>query len=86
MPRFLRTASFGGPFFACVAATWRSSWGGGRYQIFNGHVDVVPATPEHHWTRDPWGAEVEGSHVRPGGGGHEERGGRHDLRGARLYP
>lgn len=41
-----------------VAAIWRSSSGGGRSLIFNGHVDVVPATPEHHWTRDPWGAEV----------------------------
>lgn len=41
-----------------VAATWRSSSGGGRSLILNGHVDVVPATPEHHWSHDPWGAEV----------------------------
>jgi len=40
-----------------VATTWRGS-GGGRSLIFNGHVDVVPATPEHHWTYDPWGAEI----------------------------
>jgi acetylornithine deacetylase len=40
-----------------VAATWKST-SGGRSVILNGHVDVVPATPEHHWTRDPWGAEV----------------------------
>jgi acetylornithine deacetylase len=32
--------------------------GGGRSLTFNGHVDVVPATPEHHWTHDPWGAEI----------------------------
>lgn len=42
-----------------IAATWQSSSGGGRSLIFNGHIDVVPATPEEHWTRDPWGAEVE---------------------------
>jgi len=41
-----------------VAATWRSSSEGGRSLILNGHIDVVPATPEHHWTYDPWGAEV----------------------------
>ena len=32
--------------------------GGGRSLTFNGHIDVVPATPEHHWTHDPWGAEI----------------------------
>ena len=36
-----------------VATTWSSSSGGGRSLILNGHVDVVPATPEHHWTQDP---------------------------------
>ena len=41
-----------------VAAVLRSSSGDGRSLVFNGHVDVVPATPEHHWTVDPWGAEV----------------------------
>lgn len=41
-----------------VAAKWEASSGGGRSLIFNGHVDVVPATPEHHWTYDPWGGEV----------------------------
>ena len=40
-----------------VAATWKSS-SGGRSLILNGHVDVVPATPEHHWTHDPWGGEI----------------------------
>jgi acetylornithine deacetylase len=40
-----------------VAAVWRSP-SGGRSLILNGHVDVVPATPEHHWTHDPWGAEI----------------------------
>ena len=41
-----------------VAAVWRSSSGGGRSLVLNGHIDVVPATPEHHWTFDPWGGEV----------------------------
>ncbi len=41
-----------------VAATWKSSSEGGRSLILNGHVDVVPATPEHHWTYDPWDGEV----------------------------
>jgi acetylornithine deacetylase len=46
-----------------VAATWRSPSGGGRSLLLNGHVDVVPATPEHHWTFDPWGGEVSNSRM-----------------------
>lgn len=38
-----------------IAAVWRSRSGGGRSLLFNGHVDVVPSTPDHHWTHDPWG-------------------------------
>jgi acetylornithine deacetylase len=41
-----------------VAAVWRSPSRDGRSLVLNGHVDVVPATPEHHWTYDPWGGEV----------------------------
>jgi acetylornithine deacetylase len=41
-----------------VAARWSSSSGSGRSLILNGHIDVVPATPEHHWTYAPWGAEI----------------------------
>ena len=41
-----------------VAAVWRSTSGGGRSLLLNGHIDVVPATPEHHWSFDPWGGEV----------------------------
>lgn len=41
-----------------VAAVWKSESGAGRSLIFNGHVDVVPATPEEHWTYDPWGGEI----------------------------
>jgi acetylornithine deacetylase len=41
-----------------VGARWAGAGGGGRSLVFQGHIDVVPATPEHHWTRDPWGAEV----------------------------
>ena len=40
-----------------VAATWRS-YSGGRSLLFNGHIDVVPITPEDHWTYNPWGGEV----------------------------
>lgn len=40
-----------------VASTWKGS-GGGSSLLFNGHVDVVPATPDHHWTRDPWSGAV----------------------------
>jgi acetylornithine deacetylase len=41
-----------------VGARWCGAGGGGRSLVLQGHIDVVPATPEHHWTHDPWGAEV----------------------------
>ena len=41
-----------------VATTWRGS-GDGRSLLLNGHIDVVPATPEHHWIYDPWGGEIK---------------------------
>ena len=41
-----------------VAARWTGAGEGGRSLVFQGHIDVVPATPEHRWTRDPWGGEV----------------------------
>ena len=37
--------------------------GGGRSLVFNGHIDVVPATPERLWTVDPWGAEIRGDRM-----------------------
>ncbi len=37
--------------------------GGGRSLLFNGHVDVVPATPEHHWQHDPWTATIKGDRL-----------------------
>jgi acetylornithine deacetylase len=37
--------------------------GGGRSLTFNGHIDVVPATPEHRWSYDPWGAEIDGGRL-----------------------
>jgi acetylornithine deacetylase len=46
-----------------VAAVWRSPSGGGRSLLLNGHVDVVPATPEHHWSFNPWGGEVADSRM-----------------------
>ncbi len=46
-----------------VAAVWHSPSGGGRSLLLNGHVDVVPATPEHHWSFNPWGGEVADSRM-----------------------
>lgn len=37
--------------------------GGGRSLLFNGHVDVVPVTPEHHWTHNAWSATVVGDRM-----------------------
>lgn len=37
--------------------------GGGRSLVLNGHIDVVPATPERLWTVDPWGAEIRGDRM-----------------------
>ena len=37
--------------------------GGGQSLILNGHVDVVSAEPVSAWTRDPWGASVEGNRM-----------------------
>ena len=34
--------------------------GGGRSLILNGHVDTVTIEPREAWTRDPFGAELEG--------------------------
>jgi acetylornithine deacetylase len=41
-----------------VGTRWRAAGEGGRSLILQGHVDVVPVTPEDRWTRDPWGGEV----------------------------
>ncbi len=45
-----------------VAATWPGA-GGGHGLVLNGHIDVVPVTPERLWTHDPWGAEIEGGRL-----------------------
>src|SRR3954452_11123758 len=45
-----------------VGARWGGD-GGGRSLVLQGHIDVVPATPEHHWTHDPWGAEIDGGRM-----------------------
>lgn len=34
--------------------------GGGRSLILNGHVDTVTVEPRGEWTKDPFGAEIEG--------------------------
>jgi acetylornithine deacetylase len=41
-----------------VATRWPAAADGGRSLVFQGHIDVVPATPEHRWTHDPWGGEI----------------------------
>src|SRR5829696_8984344 len=46
-----------------VGARWASASDGGRSLVFQGHIDVVPATPEHRWTRDPWAGEVAGGRM-----------------------
>jgi acetylornithine deacetylase len=46
-----------------VAATWTSRSQTGKSLIFQGHIDVVPATPEGHWTRSPWGGDPENGRV-----------------------
>jgi len=33
--------------------------GGGRSLVLNGHLDVVPSTPDEHWNHDPWAGEIE---------------------------
>ena len=37
--------------------------GGGRSLILNGHIDTVTVEPHDEWTRDPFGAEVEGGRM-----------------------
>jgi acetylornithine deacetylase len=41
-----------------VAARWPAAGEGGRSLVLQGHVDVVPATPEGNWTHPPWAGEV----------------------------
>jgi acetylornithine deacetylase len=43
--------------------------GYGRSLLLNGHVDVVSAEPLAHWTRDPWGGEIEGDRLYGRGSG-----------------
>lgn len=45
-----------------VRARLRGS-GGGRSLLFNGHVDVVPPGPLHHWNTDPWAATIKGDRM-----------------------
>ncbi len=46
-----------------VAARWPAEAEGGRSLVFQGHVDVVPATPEGHWTHAPWAGDVAGGRM-----------------------
>tara|TARA_R110000868_G_scaffold411778_1_gene710124 strand:- start:13948 stop:15357 length:1410 start_codon:yes stop_codon:yes gene_type:complete len=42
-----------------IVASFKGS-GGGRSLILNGHIDTVTIEPKHEWTRDPFGAEIDG--------------------------
>src|SRR5690625_120314 len=35
--------------------------GGGKTLTLHGHVDVVSPEPVEKWSRDPWGAEIDGN-------------------------
>ena len=37
--------------------------GGGSSLVLNGHIDVVTPEPLWEWSRDPWGAEVDGNRL-----------------------
>ncbi|HUK50234.1 MAG TPA: M20 family metallopeptidase [Terriglobales bacterium] len=37
--------------------------GGGRSVLFNGHTDVVPAGPRELWSKEPFGADFDGSRI-----------------------
>jgi acetylornithine deacetylase len=41
----------------------RRGTGGGHSLILNGHIDVVSPEPVAAWTRDPWGAEIDGGRM-----------------------
>lgn len=56
-----------------VVATFRGT-GGGRSLILNGHIDTVTIEPADEWTRDPFGAEVEGG-LMYGRGASDMKGG-----------
>lgn len=47
---------------------------GGRSLILNGHCDVVPPDPLDAWTRDPWGAEIDGDKLYGRGAGDMKAG------------
>ncbi|MFW9823034.1 MAG: ArgE/DapE family deacylase [Candidatus Thorarchaeota archaeon] len=46
----------------------------GRSICLNGHVDVVSPEPVEHWTRDPWGGEIEGDFIYGRGAGDMKAG------------
>src|SRR5215475_10578172 len=55
-----------------VAALWQGS-GGGRSLLLSGHIDTVPRGSAR-WSRDPFGAAVEGNHLY-GLGSNDMKGG-----------
>jgi acetylornithine deacetylase len=62
-----------------VAAIWRGS-GGGKSLLLSGHIDTVPRGSEP-WTRDPFGAEIEGN-LLYGLGSNDMKGGIAAMLGA----
>jgi acetylornithine deacetylase len=55
-----------------LAALWRGA-GGGRSLLLSGHIDTVPRGSEP-WTRDPFGAEIDGNRLY-GLGSNDMKGG-----------
>ncbi|MEM8663379.1 MAG: succinyl-diaminopimelate desuccinylase [Pseudomonadota bacterium] len=47
---------------------------GGRHLAFAGHVDVVPTGPPDAWSKDPFGAEIDGD-ILTGRGAQDMKGG-----------
>ena len=56
-----------------VAAVHKGS-GGGRSLVLSGHIDTVPRGTTQRWTKQPFGAEVEGNRIY-GRGSNDMKGG-----------
>ena len=48
--------------------------GDGKSMCLSGHVDVVSPEPVEHWSKDPWGGEVEGDFLYGRGAGDMKAG------------
>lgn len=48
--------------------------GNGRSICLNGHIDVVSPKPIEHWSKDPWGGEIDGDFIYGRGSGDMKAG------------